>query len=377
MSRQNNTVINTSAEKESSLNLPMSCYLLSAINASGTASAALYNAVVNNALFSKPSLTPITIDASTTASYLQVELDILQDLEIDERMMLMVEHLIAEAKNNLTTTTPFSYDDIKQVWVVSHLPHYTDQQNKNSVREWQQNVQNKLKACFAQPDTLSIRFVTEQALNDIFTLSEPVLLLMVDSFHSPECVAQLKSAHKIQVVDGKPGLVVGEGAICALLVPQSLLAPSHDQNTNVMPLSIESFNPEQKLSLNEQLKQAEVSVEDVFVHVGINDEAWIKTWYQQSHYLVTTNEQHQIKDLKLTMAEQGNFLTLYTPNSIVGYAGAADFFTGLYFAQAWLQFPLHHSKPSASIYVIANHVVSSTEHSLTPSLYRLRQQQIG
>jgi len=364
MSRPHNERINPS------FNSTLSCYVLSAINASGTTDAALYNAVLNNVLYTEPSLVPLTLDKSTTAPYLHVELEALQDLEVDERMLLMVDHLLKTLKANVTTITPFDHDDIKQVWVVSHLFENNVQSNKNSVRAWQQHVQSKIEECFQQ-NKITIRFVSKRSFNDIFTLTEPVLLVMVDSFHSPECVTQLKSAHKIQVVKGKTGLIVGEGAICTLLAPQPLAAStSPSVSANERALDIESFNPEQKLSLNAQLKQAKVGFNDVIVQVGVHDETWVKHWYQQSHYLVETNKAAQTNNNLVSEPEQPDFLSLYTPNTVVGYTGAADFFTGVYFAQAWLHFPLHqHTESTASIYVVEHSI--NQQHDITASLYRV------
>lgn len=264
------------------------------INATGCTPSSLYTAVANQMLFSKPSKALIRCDISLDAPYIMEEIEELAQLDRQTKCLLILSQLI----ENLDIATLRKTSRISQIMFV--LPQ---DELKNPVIS-DDTVNELLAEVISQqiPDFIQTTTI------DFKNIAPDTLIIAVDSCVSYQYVSEQAKNNDVQVLNGPPGIINGEGG-CALLI--------HGQGG----LEAQLFNGE----LKEQLNQAQACVNDTYLFAGKQSLAWQKKWFANTQALYSPEDE---------------LIELADLNNTIGYQGVANDLTGLVLANSYLNNPL-------------------------------------
>ena len=225
------------------------------INASGCTPSSLYTAVANQMLFSKPSKALIRCDISLDAPYIMVEIEELAQLDRQTKCLLLLSQLL----ENLDITTLRKTSRISQIAFV--LPQ--DELNNPIISN------DTLSELLAEVISQQVPDFIQSTAIDFKNIAPDTLIIAVDSCVSYQYVSTQAKNNDVQVLNGPPGIINGEGG-CALL--------THGQGG----LEAQLFNGE----LSEQLNQAQACVNDTYLFAGKQSLAWQKKWFANTQTLV-------------------------------------------------------------------------------------------
>ncbi|MDN3380892.1 hypothetical protein QMA12_21230, partial [Pseudoalteromonas sp. APC 3893] len=142
-------------------------------------------------------------------------------------------------------------------------------------------------------------------------LSNDTLIISVDSCISYQYVSQQAKQTTVQVLNGPPGVINGEGGYALLVHPQGNLTADFYEG----PLSA-------------QLSQANCSSQDSYLFAGDQSLVWQKKWYAYTQKMYKKG-QPLIECAELATA--------------LGYQGTANSLAALTLAQSYLCNPLTRS----------------------------------
>jgi hypothetical protein len=265
------------------------------INASGCTPSSLYTAVANQMLFSKPSKALIRCDISLDAPYIMVEIEELAQLDRQTKCLLLLSQLL----ENLDITTLRKTSRISQIAFV--LPQ--DELNNPIISN------DTLSELLAEVISQQVPDFIQSTAIDFKNIAPDTLIIAVDSCVSYQYVSTQAKNNDVQVLNGPPGIINGEGG-CALL--------THGQGG----LEAQLFNGE----LSEQLNQAQACVNDTYLFAGKQSLAWQKKWFANTQTLYTPEDE---------------LIELADLNNTLGYQGVANNLTGLVLTHSYLNNPLN------------------------------------
>ena len=259
------------------------------INAAGCTLSSLYTAVVNKMLFSKPSKALIRCDISLDAPYIFVEIDELAQLDRSTRCILMLSHLLEQ----IDIATLRQTKRISQLLFL--LP--VDEIGHPVISD---EILSELLAEFI-PEQVPLYTQTPQS--DLTQLSNDTLVIAVDSCISYSYVSEQAKQTTVQVLNGPPGVINGEGGYALLVHPQG---------------SLNAYIYEGPLS--EQLSQANCTSQDNYLFAGDQSLAWQKKWYAYTQKMYKQGQPLiECAELATTLGHQG------TANSLAALTLAQSF----------------------------------------------------
>ncbi|WP_024594503.1 MULTISPECIES: hypothetical protein [unclassified Pseudoalteromonas] len=265
------------------------------INATGCTTSSLYTAVANQMLFSKPSKALIRCDISLDAPYIMVEIEELAQLDRQTKCLLLLSQLL----ENIDITTLRKTSRISQIVFV--LPQ--DELNKPIISD------DTLSELLAEVISQQIPDFEQTTTLDLKSIAPDTLIIALDSCVSYQYVSHQAKNNVVQVLNGPPGIINGEGGYVLL---------THLQGT----LSAQLFNGE----LNEQLNQAKACVNDTYLFAGKQSLAWQKKWFANTQALYSPEDE---------------LIELANLNNTIGHQGVANDFAGLVLANSYLNNPLN------------------------------------
>ncbi|MBB1307464.1 hypothetical protein [Pseudoalteromonas sp. SR43-5] len=265
------------------------------INATGCKPSSLYTAVANQMLFSKPSKALIRCDISLDAPYIMVEIEELAQLDRQTKCLLILSQLI----ENIDIATLRKTSRISQIVFV--LPQ--DELNNPVISD------DTLNELLAEVISQQIPDFIQTTTIDFKNIAPDTLIIAVDSCVSYQYVSEQAKNNDVQVLNGPPGIINGEGG-CALLI--------HGQGG----LEAQLFNGE----LKEQLNQAQACVNDTYLFAGKQSLAWQKKWFANTQALYSPEDE---------------LIELADLNNTIGYQGVANDLTGLVLTNSYLNNPLN------------------------------------
>jgi len=269
------------------------------INATGSAASSLYTAVANQMLFSKPSKALIRCDISLDAPYIMVEIDELAQLDRQTKCLLLLSQLL----EHIDIPTLRQTSRISQiVFVLPQDELGNPVVDNDTLAELLSDVILQQVPDFNQTTTL-----------DLKSIAPDTLIITVDSCVSYQYVSNQAKNNAVQVLNGPPGIINGEGGYALL---------THLQGS----LSAQFYSGE----LNEQLNQAQASVNNTHLFAGKDSLAWQKKWFANTQTLYSPEDE---------------LIELANLNNTIGYQGVANDPAGLALANSYLNNPLNKGLP--------------------------------
>ncbi|MDQ9090417.1 hypothetical protein RC083_02280 [Pseudoalteromonas haloplanktis] len=264
------------------------------INAAGCTPSSLYTAVANKMLFSKPSKALIRCDISLDAPYIFVEIEELAQLDRATRCILMLSHLLEQ----IDIATLRQTERISQMLFL--LP--VDELAQPVIAD---EILNELLNEYIPEQ---IPAYTQMAYCDLTQLSNDTLVIAVDSCVSYQFVSEQAKHTTVQVLNGPPGVINGEGGYALLVHPQGSL------NAHIY-----------EGALCTQLTQANCTSQDSYIFAGDQSLAWQKKWYANTQKLYQQGQ---------PLIESAELVTT------LGFQGTANILAALTLAQSYLCNPL-------------------------------------
>ena len=246
------------------------------INAAGCTSSSLYTAVANKMLFSKPSKALIRCDISLDAPYIFVEIDELAQLDRVTRCLLMLSHLLEQ----VDIATLRQTNRISQI--VFLLP--VDEIEQPLISD--ETLAELLQECIAE----QIPAYSQMPTCDLTTINNDTLVIAVDSCNSYQYVSEQAKRCTVQVLNGPPGVIYGEGGYALLIHPQGkLTAQLYDGQ------------------MTAQLAQANCTSQDRYLFAGEQSLTWQKKWFAYTQKLYKKGQPLiECAELATTIGHQGN-----------------------------------------------------------------------
>jgi len=269
------------------------------INATGSVASSLYTAVANQMLFSKPSKALIRCDISLDAPYIMVEIDELAQLDRQTKCLLLLSQLL-------------EYIDIptlRQTSRISQIVFVLPQDELGNPVIGNDTLAEVLSEVILQqvPD------FNQTTTLDLKSIAPDMLIIAVDSCVSYQYVSNQAKNNAVQVLNGPAGIINGEGGYALL---------THLQGS----LSAQFYSGE----LNEQLNQAQASVNNTYLFAGKDSLAWQKKWFANTQTLYSPEDE---------------LIELANLNHTIGYQGVANGPAGLALANSYLNNPLNKGLP--------------------------------
>ncbi|GAA58913.1 hypothetical protein P20652_0772 [Pseudoalteromonas sp. BSi20652] len=265
------------------------------INATGFAASSLYTAVANQMLFSKPSKALIRCDISLDAPYIMVEIDELAQLDRQTKCLLLLSQLL----EHIDIPTLRQTSRISQiVFVLPQDELGNPVIDNDTLAELLSEVILQQVPDFNQTTTL-----------DLKSIAPDTLIIALDSCVSYQYVSNQAKNNAVQVLNGPPGIINGEGGYALL---------THLQGG----LSAQFYSGE----LNEQLNQAQACVSNTYLFAGKDSLAWQKKWFANTQTLYSPEDE---------------LIELANLNNTIGYQGVANAPAGLALANSYLNNPLN------------------------------------
>lgn len=269
--------------------------ILCHINATGSKTSSLYTAVANQMLFSKPSKALIRCDISLDAPYIMVEIEELAQFDRQTKCLLLLSQLL----ENIDITNLRKTSRISQIVFV--LPQ--DELNNPVISD------DTLKELLAEALSQQTPDFIQTTTIDFENILPDTLVIAVDSCVSYQYVSTQAKNNAVQVLNGPPGIINGEGG-CALLI--------HLHGA----LTTQLYSGE----LSEQLSQSQAKITDTYLFAGKQSLLWQKKWFASSQALYTPEDE---------------LIELADLNNTVGYQGVANNLTGLVLSNSYLDNPLN------------------------------------
>ncbi|WP_448565336.1 hypothetical protein [Thalassotalea ganghwensis] len=330
-----------------------SAITLSCINAAGSSPKALSAALTTQMFFGEKQSYEILAnnkqrqhdDEGIAQPYFAVPIDPVMSLSKQVKMTMLLTACFEQTAAKLATlSTSLPLNAIEEIVVVTSSINKQEQEqyaNLNEENDWhdtavellQQTLPqfvSKLRVCQVGAPALDkvINLLTQQTV-----LTEPKLVVCVDTFVDFQSVKALNEQMFIHCAEGEIGVMPGEGACCMLLLPETYPNINVSETVQISPIMTEG-----KLSLKEQLQQAGFSLPKAVIHTGSFNEIWVRHWYQQTQQFYHVNSK---QDLALDTDIEPE-LTLFDQTRILGYLGSLNLVTGLASASALLNCPFNN-----------------------------------
>lgn len=276
------------------------------INAAGCNLSSFYTAVANKMLFSKPSKALIRCDISLDAPYIFVEIDELAQLDRATRCVLMLSHLL-EQVDIATLRQTQRISQLLFLLPVDELaqPVIADEMLNELLNEY---IPEQIPA------------YTQMPHGDLTQLNNDTLVIAVDSCIGYQYVSQQAKQTTVQVLNGPPGVINGEGGYAMLI---------HRQGNLTADIYEGAFSA--------QLTQANCTSQDSYLFAGDQSLVWQKKWYAYTQKMYKKG-QPLIECAELATA--------------LGYQGTANSLAALTLAQSYLCNPL--TRLLEQVFVIFN-----------------------